>query len=206
MVAGLAAAGGELAPYFTAGASPEQRINALASYSYHPGASTASKTLLLDDCHTIANSVLGMAQSTERRQALVTACVDYASAFVADSPVNAHGWLVLAEMAADLGNADALNYGLRQSRLTAPVSASLAEDRLQVLRKHLDLIDDGNRDGMGEDVLALMRGDAGVRTLARLYDDAPALREPIAQVVETLDADRQRRFLQAYARTGRTAR
>ena len=200
MVAGVAGVVGELSPYFTAGANADQRITALASYSYRPGASTTSKSLILDDCHAVTNSLLGLAQTSSRRDALVTACIDYATAFVTESPINSRAWLTSAEMAADLDNADAFNRGLTMSRLTGPGSNWLADDRLQVSRERLGWLDDANREGLAADIRLLMLTDSGARFLAELYDGDPEFREQITSVVETVDEARQQRFLQIYAR------
>jgi hypothetical protein len=199
--AGVAGVIGELSPYFTAGANADQRITALASYAYRPGASTTSKSLILDDCHAVTNSLLGLAQPTERRDALVTACIDYATAFVTESPVNSRGWLTSAEMAANLDDADAFNRGLAMSRLTGPASNWLADDRLQLSRKRIGWLDADNQAGLAADIRLLMLSDSGVRFLAELYDGDPEFREQITSVVETVDEARQQRFLQIYART-----
>ncbi len=200
MAAGTAGVIGELSPYFTAGANADQRITALASYSYRPGASTTSRSLILDDCHAVTNSLLGLAQSSARRDALVTACIDYATAFVTESPVNSRGWLISAEMAADLDNPDAFNHGLAMSRLTAPGSNWMADDRIQLARAHVGWLDEVNREGLAADIRLLMLTESGTQFLAELYNGDPDFREQLTSVIETVDNERQQRFLQIYAR------
>ena len=200
MAAGIGGVVGELSPYFTAGANADQRITALASYSYQPGASTTSRALILDDCHSVTNSLLGLAQASSRRDALVTACIDYATAFVTESPVNSRGWLISAEMAADLDNAEAYNYGLAMSRLTAPGSNWMADDRVQLSRGHAGWLDEANKQGLADDIRLLMLTDSGTTFLAEIYDSDPDFREQLTSVIETVDPERQQRFLQIYAR------
>lgn len=198
--AGTAGVVGELSPYFTAGSNPDQRITALASYLYRPGASTASKTLILDDCRDVTTSLVGLAQSSERREALVSACMDYATAFATESPANSNAWLVVAQMAAKLDNEETFNRGIYMSRLTAPSSNWIVDDRLLLAREYYEWLDEANRDGFAADIRQLMLSETGTRFVAALYNDFVNVRGLITDVVETLDEGRQQRFLQIYAR------
>lgn len=200
LTAGVAGVVGELSPYFTAGSNADQRITALASYAYRPGASAASKSLILDDCQSVTTSLVGMAQTTARREALVTACIDYATAFTVESPANTRGWLVVAQMATDLEDEEAFNRGIRMSRLTAPASNWIIDDRLMLSRQYYEWLDEANRDGFRDDLRHLMLSESGMRFVAAFYNDFVDMREFITEVVETLDSDRQKRFVQLYAR------
>ncbi|WP_439603092.1 hypothetical protein [Devosia sp.] len=187
----------ESSPYLFAGKGIAQRIEVLAEGRLHPGLSRPAHDLVLDDCVTVASSLVGLTLPTSRRDAALATCGDAAARFAAQSPTYAYAYYVEALLAAERADPKAMNAALATSRALAPTEQWLAELRVKLAEDHLDQIQPAGLEGHAADLALLVGSQRGIRVIARRYAAIESFRERITAIVETLPVEQQKRFLAA---------
>jgi hypothetical protein len=192
---GITATIREGAVVLASGDSPAESFEALVAGQLHPAYSEYSKSAVLDACYATMGSTYAQAQPTPRWTALNEACRDIARGIIREVPDHAYGWLVLAQAAAGLGDAEALNAALVASRKDAPNEVWLASRRATLAQAHAAELSASAAAAYDADLRLLVSSKTGLRAVAQRYVEQPDFRARITAIVEHMSAEDQRRFV-----------
>lgn len=192
----------EIQPFFV-GPTSLDRIIKMVDPSTVSGLAVSSQNEALLDCADTLkalNSLVIMYRSDEERATLVPHCLELADAIAANSPSNTYAWQVGAMAAAHQEDWPGMNERLSLSQRTGKTEQWVAELRVNLAESNYGQLDAATKAGNDSDLRMLVASDRGIRAIAFRYVDDADFRERITNIVETLPAETQQRFVSAVRR------
>lgn len=187
----------EAAPFFSAGPTARDQFAAWRDGHVVDGLSVGAHTVLMDSCLLALTSAYGRAQPTPDRLQVARACADRATAQTAVSPSFAYGWYVLAMASSQAGSWDTMNRALEMAQTVASREQWLAELRVALAEDNFDRLAPAALALHERDLALLVRSRRGISSIAERYVANPNFRARITDIVEQLDQDSQRAFIDA---------
>lgn len=195
IAAGIAMASVESRAFFSTGVTARERFEVIADGRTHVGLSSASEMLVLTNCYEALDSILAHTKPRVERDKVAANCLAIADGIVARAPAHPFAWYIGALAAADLGDEDGLSFRLGRSQATGPSEQWIAERRVDTAEDHLASLAPDVREAHDRDLVMLVRSRRGVDAIARRYVRQADFRERITALVEQLDPEAKRRFL-----------
>lgn len=192
---GAAVAYVEAKAYLAAGILPKERFDALAAGGIDVGLSTASHTLILNNCYEALTSVTARLQPAARRRGVAANCLLVADGISAGEPANAFAWYVAALAAAHNDDLPTMTERLRMSQMSGPSEQWIVELRVNLAEDHLAALTPEVMAGNDRDLTLLAQSQRGVASIAQRYVRQADFRERIIALVEQLPAEQQQSFL-----------
>lgn len=185
----------ETAVIFRPGAEEPGFVEQVAVLSRRPFLSAYARSALLTDCHQALNSTRNLVRPRNEMAGLTSACETVAERAVVALPTHSFAWLVAAEARAAAGNTGGMNAALALSRDSGPSEGWIADYRITLAETYLDHLDAGNRSGHDRDIKLLVASTDGIRLIGERYMRDPDFRRRVVDIVATMPASHQRRFL-----------
>jgi hypothetical protein len=180
------------------GLSSLERVVSMQDAHSLQGLSIASKNQALLDC---ANTLKGLRslvmsyRTPEERAQIAPKCRAMADDIVERAPSNAYGWYVGALASAELVDWDGFNKRLEMSWRVGATEQWIGELRVGLAEDNFSRLNDAMIAANDADLHMLVLSNRGVRTIAQRYLSNPEFRERITQIVETMPAQNQTRFV-----------
>lgn len=193
----------ELRPFVSSGGDRASRYQAYVEGTSVSGFSSFSQTMVLQDCLKAVTSIYGRLQPKDQRTNVIENCRNEAIAITDRAPTQSLAWFVQALIAAEVNNPEDLNLSLAKSRLAGPNEQWIAEVRVELAELNYDKLDAENLEGNAQDLLLLVKSKRGVRKIARRYIQRPEFRQRLADLVETLPEESQKKFVSNVRRAAR---
>jgi len=205
---GLTALGGwatyqEAAVYFNPGSTSLRRLSLLPATGAAPGLAPTTQAASLQDCYRAmlrTSSSGNEALSAGIQAEMQLRCADMAARAVAVRPTDAFAWTVAAGAQAAAGNWSAFNIDLRVAQAIAPSEQWIAELRVELAETHYAQLEQGTIAGNDADLSMLVLSERGIGSIADRYIDQDDFRERVANIVEKLPDERQRKFVNTLKR------
>lgn len=185
----------EIAPFFALSTSEADRFRLFAQGELALPVAEVSRAELLGVCYTTAGSLYARAQPTVRRRSLLEACHDLAAGTTRDAPTLGLAWLIGASSSGELDRRNDFNHEILTSVVVAPREQWLAELRVDLVERYYTLANEAVIAAEVGDLKILLLSQRGISSIAQRYVDQPDFRERVADVVATLPAAAQRRFV-----------
>ena len=185
----------ETAVIFRPGEEEPGFAERIAVLSRLPFLSAYAQGALLTDCHQALNSTRNLVRPRNETAGLTSACETVAERAIGSLPTHSFAWLVAAEARAATGNIAGVNAALALSRNTGPNEGWIADFRVALAETYLDRLDAGNRAGHDRDIKLLVASTDRIRLVGQRYMRDPDFRKRVTDIVATMPADHQRRFL-----------
>ena len=192
----------ELQPFFVGQTGLDRIIN-MVDPSAVSGLSVSSQNEALLDCADTLkalNSLVIMYRSDDDRAVLAPNCLKLADAIGAKSPSNSYAWQVGAMAAAQQQDWAGMNERLSLSQRTGKTEQWVAELRVTLAESNYDRLDAATLVGNDSDLRMLVASTRGIRAIAFHYVDDASFRARIVDLVETLPAADQQRFVSTVRR------
>lgn len=172
------------------------------------GLSADSMRTVLNDCNGAMQryrSLDMIYQGAETRDNIVRNCFETADHIAAQSPTLSIAWYTGAFAAALLGDKPAFNERLQRSQLTAPNEQWIVDIRVDLAENYLADLDSLSLVAHEKDLQLMVRSALGLRNVARRWIRDEGFRARIADIVEIMPQDVQRRFVTNLQRAVRNA-
>ena len=151
----------------------------------------------LDGCLRAVTSIKGRLLYGEKRAQLMDNCKWVADAITDASPRNAYAWYFQAYMALQNEAGDDFNLALQKSYEFGPTEQWVAELRVPLAERGLELLGQEAMEGHQKDLGLLVQSRRGTGSIARRYVRDSEFRSRITDVVETLPQPAQQQFLRS---------
>lgn len=186
----------EVRPFLGGGTDQATRYQAQVNGSVQVGLSNFSQGLVLDDCLEAVTTIFGRLQPTHERMAVLGHCLTQTRKITRLAPTNSYAWFTQALISSFNGDAAELNSSLKNSRAMGQNEQWIAELRVELAEKERSELDAANLVGHDQDLRMLVGSSRGIRAIARRYLTQQDFKQRITDLVETLDEDLQRRFVE----------
>lgn len=175
--------------------SDGERLAAVAGSAAPASFSDEATNALLDGCAWAMTSLYGSLRPTEQRRSIATACGEKAAAVVASRPASAYAVLVGGIAADILGDDQTVSTSIVTSRELAPSAEWLARARVALAARRQASLTESARAAEAADLAIMLRSASGVGVVVTRYVSDPAFRVQVAEILGTLPALDQARFL-----------
>lgn len=186
----------EIRPFLVLGASQLDRYQAHLAGRVLPGFSSKSHMQTIEGCFEATTTVYGRLQPTNQRMSVIDNCDRQLDKIIANAPTNALAWYAKSLMAALRKDTAEMNLAMATGRTVSPNAQWIAELRVALSESERDQLSAANLIGNDADLQILLRSQSGVEAIIRQYVSVPSFRQRIIELVETLDDDQQRAFVE----------
>jgi hypothetical protein len=172
------------------------------------GLSTNTMRATLGDCVGTMQrfkSLEMMFEPPETRAGILNNCLATADEIAGRAPSLSLAWFTGAYAAIMLSDIAGFNDRMRRSQLTAPSEQWLADMRVELAETHLSDLDAQTRAAHEEDLKLMVRSAVGLRNVAKRWIRDENFRARIADIVETMPEETQKRFITNLQRAVRNA-
>jgi hypothetical protein len=181
--------------------SDAERLAAAVSQTLPPSFSDEATNALLDDCAWAMTSIYGSLRPSELRRSVASACNEKAAVVIAARPASAYAALVGGIAADVLDDAGAVSAAIVKSRELSPTPEWLARARVALAARRQGSLSDSARAAEAADLAIMLRSASGVGIVVTRYVADTAFRGRVAEVLRTVPAADQARFLDMVRQT-----
>lgn len=186
---------GELALAYAGAGSDRTFFDRAVSAPFPSPGSISGTGVILRRCSDVVGGLYGAVQPPHISATARHHCLEFADAALAAMPTHALGHYVAAKMHLYSGNDVEGASALVLSQRYGPQEQWLAEARVELVETFFERLSEAALARHTADLGLLARSGRGVRSIAQRYVSDPAFRERITEIVETLPAQEQTRFL-----------